>query len=124
MTAPFLRDLPPDLARGVLRLLLRALDQEMRDYGAMATPALNAFLRELHSASLGPPMVPLNGTSEASPSILDWVTVDQAAEVIGSSTRWVRRLVCSGRLTARRVGRTWRIDARSLDEYRHGRTAA
>ena len=45
-------------------------------------------------------------------------------EVIGSSPRWVRYLASSERVAARRVGRTWLIDADDLDRYRHRRRTA
>lgn len=42
------------------------------------------------------------------------ITTQQAAERLGITARRVRQLIKAGHLTARRVGRDWLIDERSL----------
>lgn len=122
---PYLRgDFPPELAGGVLRLLHVAIDREARQYRAVPAPAMNELLRELYAATVRQAEVSLSETIDDAPSTLEWVTVDQAAWVLGSSAQWVRRLAMSGRLAAHRVGRNWRIDRRALDQYRYERTAS
>lgn len=51
------------------------------------------------------------------PSTFREVTVREAAEVSGLSTRQVRRLAESGALIARKRGRDWHIDSDSASGY-------
>jgi excisionase family DNA binding protein len=118
---------PAAVAAEVLRLLARALVDDARRHGGQPTPDARRLLSELydaaqaHQASRAAGSV--NGTVSVPGSTVE-MSVVEAAEVIGSSTRWVRRLAGCGRLRARRVGRTWLIDAASLDAYRHRKEAA
>lgn len=43
--------------------------------------------------------------------------VEQVAEVFAVAPMTVRRLIYSGAISARRIGRDWRIDHASLDAY-------
>ncbi|MFJ7780086.1 helix-turn-helix domain-containing protein [Streptomyces yangpuensis] len=44
----------------------------------------------------------------------------EVARALGCSRRWASHLLGSGRLHARRVGRTWITTQRDLDRYRYG----
>jgi excisionase family DNA binding protein len=120
---------PDPVAGELLRLLLLGLRVKADRTGAVATAELVGLLHALHAAerrhtyghpaptaAIGstPPAAPILGEQE--------MTVSDAAEVMGCSATWVRVLVRSGRLTARRAGRrTWLVDRRSLDAYRYGK---
>ncbi|NLW50644.1 MAG: excisionase family DNA-binding protein [Candidatus Brocadiaceae bacterium] len=46
-----------------------------------------------------------------------WLRVKTVAGQLGCTARTVRRMVRRGEMVGVRVGRTWRIDHASLDEY-------
>lgn len=50
------------------------------------------------------------------------LAVDQAAELLGTGERFVRRLIAERRITYVRVGRHVRIPEAALDEYISTRT--
>ncbi|WP_354573692.1 excisionase family DNA-binding protein [Frigoribacterium sp. UYMn621] len=50
------------------------------------------------------------------------VTPDEAAKRMGCSSEYVRRLARNGRLEARRVGRSWLIEASQIDRPAPRRT--
>ncbi len=53
--------------------------------------------------------------SAAGPSpVAEWATPEQAAALLGTTAKTVRRWAASGRLRASRTGRSWRIDRASL----------
>jgi len=45
------------------------------------------------------------------------LTVPQAADYLQASERTVRGLLAAGKLPGRKVGRSWRLSRRALDEY-------
>jgi len=119
----------PDADAGeLLRLVLLGLRVKARRTGAVASPRLVELLRDLHEAELRhharvPAPTFAIETSRAAPATLDGdvLSVAEAAKTLGCSHVWVRVLARSGRLRARRAGRTWLIDRASLDAYRHHR---
>jgi excisionase family DNA binding protein len=54
------------------------------------------------------------GARPPSAAPADWATPEQAAEILGTTTKTVRRWAASGRLRATREGSRWRIDRASL----------
>lgn len=56
------------------------------------------------------------GTPASAPT--DWATPEQAAEILGTTPKTVRRWAASGRLRATREGSRWRIDRAALPAAR------
>lgn len=126
---------PPALVPAVRRALVADLAARQRADGGALTPEAHAFLYALRTAAQArntPP--PARGSADAT-APLDTGTVDpdahgrhglvtagEAADLLGSSAEWVRRLARRGTLSAYRVGPQWLIDRAALDDYRHGRT--
>lgn len=118
--------IPPALADEVLRRLARSIVSEAREAGVTATPAARALLAALDQAAqryAAATPTSVGGSDPAPPATVE-VTADEAGRVMGCTARWARDLAASGRVQARRVGRTWLIDSADLDRFRHGRTAA
>src|SRR5262249_7142113 len=118
--------LPDELAGELLGLLVLGLKARSDRTGAVASPRLQELLYALLAGDLRHHG---RGTCEpaslpAGPSTLDSaevVSVAEAADGLGCSRQWVRWLIGSGRLRARRSGWAWLIDAASLDAYRYDR---
>lgn len=112
---------PDELAGPLLRYLVRHLVRDARDGGAVALPGLAGYLRDLAEADRGATVAD-DGHERDVPGSLDgvtaMVTVSQMAERSGYSCRSLRRWAASGRLRARRAGRTWLIDPDSMTEDR------
>jgi len=47
----------------------------------------------------------------------DWITTDEAAEIIGVSSHQVRHLLRSDTLRGKRFGRSWMVERRSAEAY-------
>ena len=47
----------------------------------------------------------------------DWMTTQQAAELVNYTPEHIRRLVKAGKVKGQRWGRDWQIDRRSLLAY-------
>jgi excisionase family DNA binding protein len=110
---------PDELASEVLRALVRDLAERVRTHGGAVSPACRTLLSQLYDASRGP--VADDGQGPGESDRLDvpaMATTAQLAERSGYSCRTLRRWAASGRLTARRVGRSWLIDSDSLTEDR------
>ena len=62
----------------------------------------------------------IEGHEAAAAQILDeeYVTVAEAAELLGKSEEWVRALCRDGRLPAARLGRAWLVWRNGLDNVR------
>lgn len=45
------------------------------------------------------------------------LTVDQAAEYLQVSSRWVRRILREGHLKGVKIGKLWRVEPEALEEY-------
>jgi hypothetical protein len=80
----------------------------------VALPGLAAYLRSLAEAA----GTVADDDESGSLHLPAMVRVSQLAERSGYSCRTLRRWAATGRLTARRVGRTWVIDPDSLPEDR------
>ena len=107
---------PPDLAGGLLWLLVRALKREVRDDGGIIPPGLEPFLRDLHEAAEAAPVAD-DGNVEQTPGTIDvmaMVTVAQLSATSGHPHRTLRHWAATGRIRAHRAGRTWLIDPDSL----------
>lgn len=53
-----------------------------------------------------------------------WLTTEQAADLVGISARSIRRAIAAGRLTAERVGAGWVLHPDAVKRYRSQRRAA
>jgi excisionase family DNA binding protein len=107
------------MARPLLRVLVRALAREVREDGGIIPPGIDRFLSDLAAVVDHPPPGGSGpGTGPAPPATVE-VPTTVAAEVIGASPEYVRRLCRTGRLPARRIGRAWLIslDRRTLDHH-------
>lgn len=111
---------PPDVARELLRPLVLGLAARVRADGTPLSARAIAFLRALHNAA-EQPASSAPGTSPDAPATVE-ITAHQAAQLMGCSTEYVRRLARTGRVRARRAGPAWLIEATSLDAYRTGGT--
>ncbi|MGY1607274.1 helix-turn-helix domain-containing protein [Geodermatophilus sp. SYSU D00700] len=87
----------PPRVRGLMDTLGRVLADQQR------TPLTSTSAASGTTAQPDRPPLP---TWEAS----EWLTVDEAARLLGLGVRRVRVLASEGRLTARKVGGTWQID--------------
>jgi len=67
----------------------------------------------------GPEPHPEAVTSTTAPAA-DWLTVDQAARLLGCSTRHARRL--APQLGGRRSGGVWHLDPQAVNEHLEGTT--
>ncbi|MGI5512751.1 helix-turn-helix domain-containing protein [Streptomyces sp. CA-106131] len=124
---------PAAVAGDVLRALVRDLTARVRVDGGKVAPGVRRLLYALHTASQAAEADPEHRfeheTAPSRPGIVatsegEWLSAEDAAQVLGCSVQYARRLAASDAFTARRIGRTWLIDRTSLDTYRHGRTAA
>jgi hypothetical protein len=114
---------PPELAALVDRLVGCGLRTVADRYGALPTvPDLDELRLRLRAAAVSaggrrPRM--LEPQCRSYPQL----TVGQAAQVMGVSSRHARRLAKGGVIIGRLVGRDWQIDANSAREYRERRRA-
>jgi excisionase family DNA binding protein len=132
---------PPTVARDVLRALIRDLTARVRADGGEVGPGVRRLLYALHTAAqraeqdtaARPPFElatepfdsSATGTAPPPAATVAEVSVTEAADLLGCTPEYVRRLARTGTVTARRIGaRTWAIDRAALEDYRHGRTAA
>jgi len=119
---------PPQIAEEVLKVLTHGLIARVRADGGEISPAARRVLFALHDANVRYvdqqaehlPMSEL-GSSRSTPSSVE-LTVDQAAALLECSPRHVRRLVTTGRVSGRRAGWAWLIDAADLTAFRSGRS--
>jgi excisionase family DNA binding protein len=115
--------IPAPLAQGVLRAVVRDLSERVRTDGGEVSPAVRGVLRALHTASAQSPRSPVGFAAETHADVgvsVREVTAEQAAELLGCSVQYARRLAKSGRVAARRAGPAWLIDRASLDAFRKG----
>ncbi len=113
--------IPPALAAVSERRFATADEWLMRLNGVMPnSPEVDELREELRAAARtasGQPAVILRLVAERS-----WLTVSEAADVMGVIPRSVRRLARGqlekpGRIRARRAGRDWQIDRQSAEDY-------
>jgi excisionase family DNA binding protein len=123
----------------MLRALVLGLRELVRADGGEVSPAMRRLLFALHEAAedqdqaeaqdqaeeanarAGGSRQPPAAGSGAGTAPAEHVTVTAAAEMLGSSAGYVRRLARRGVLPARRVGPLWLIEAAALDSYRYRR---
>jgi excisionase family DNA binding protein len=120
---------PAAVAGDVLRALVRDLTARVRVDGGEVAPGVRRLLYALHTAAqhaeadtehrfdieTAPTSSGTVATSEG-----EWLSAEAAAQVLGCSVQYARRLAAADAFTARRIGRTWLIDRAALDNYRHG----
>jgi len=53
----------------------------------------------------------------------EWLTTEQVARLIQTSPDYVARQCAAGSLRAKRLGKTWRVARRDLDEFMAGEPA-
>ncbi|MEV7427006.1 helix-turn-helix domain-containing protein [Streptomyces sp. NPDC091212] len=102
---------PPALAAGVLRVLLRDLGARVAVDGGELAPGVHRLLWSLHVASSAVEDEPDgsgDGTPSEGPASVEISTAD-AARVLGCSEGYVRRLARAGRLRGRKVGPVWLV---------------
>lgn len=106
---------PPALAGEVLRIVLRDLSSRVRADGGELSVGVRELLWGLHAAAAGVEQRAgsVDGTSGGGPVRVE-VGISDAAARLGCSPEYARRLARGGRLSARRVGRTWLVDAAAL----------
>jgi excisionase family DNA binding protein len=105
----------PALAGEVLRCLLRDLAGRVRADGGELAAGVRELLWGLHAAATEAEQQAssVGGTLQASPVRVE-IGISDAAQRLGCSPEYARRLARRGRLSARRVGRTWLVDAAAL----------
>jgi excisionase family DNA binding protein len=45
------------------------------------------------------------------------MTTEQAADVLGCTSRWIRKLIATNRLPATREGRAWSLNGADVNDY-------
>jgi hypothetical protein len=120
---------PPELCRVVARLAVLGLAEvSRRDGGLRPAAGLADLLTRLDMSAprrAPDPMGSANSPLAGSTPLLGsgWLTVSEAAAVIGTSPRQIQRLA-GGRLRARRTGHVWLIDSDSAGSYARERAIA
>ncbi|MGH3254845.1 MAG: helix-turn-helix domain-containing protein [Streptosporangiaceae bacterium] len=117
---------PLGLCQGVDMLLGRGLEwTEARDGVRPRSPDLNRLRAQLHAAGLAA-LASKTGASASRPlsstmgaQVQDrWLTVSEAAEVMGICERQAQRFAHGGRIRARRWGRRdWQIAQDAAENY-------
>ncbi|MFD3525060.1 helix-turn-helix domain-containing protein [Streptomyces sp. NPDC058653] len=101
---------PPALAGELLRRLLRDVTAEVNANGGVPSPACRELLWSLHTASVAEEKAASSDSgTPAGPVGSVEISTTEAAQVLGCSAEYARRLARAGRLPARRVGRQWLI---------------
>lgn len=116
---------PPALAGELLRRLLRDVTAEVHANGGVPSLACRELMWGLHTAALaeekaagsgdGTPVGPVGSVE---------IGTTEAAQVLGCSAEYARRLAREGRLPARRVGRQWLIREAAIVAPERTETAA
>lgn len=58
----------------------------------------------------------------AEPCLPSSMSTTDAAQLLGCTSRWIRRLIADDRLPATREGRAWSIDRKALNDYMDRKT--
>ncbi|MFE7237914.1 helix-turn-helix domain-containing protein [Streptomyces sp. NPDC057580] len=130
--------IPAAVAGDVLRALVRDMTARVRADGGEVPAGVRRLLYALHTAAQRterraeerrtPPAIEQssdNGTALQPTATVAYVSVGEAAALLGCSAGYVRRLARAGIVQARRIGaRAWAVDRAALDQYRHGGNAA
>ncbi|MFH9641232.1 helix-turn-helix domain-containing protein [Streptomyces globisporus] len=113
------------MAGEVLRALIRDLTARVRTDGGEVSPTVRRVLYALHEAAQNTAAhapSSAHGTPDTPPATVE-LTTHEAAQLLGCSTEYARRLARTGRVLARRAGPAWLINNASLDAYRKGTAA-
>ena len=62
-----------------------------------------------------------NMQNEQTNDMQAWVTVKQAAEILGHTEQWTRTLIRRGFIQAQKFGRDWLVLRASIDTYKRER---
>lgn len=130
--------IPAAVAGDVLRALVRDMTARVRADGGEVPAGVRRLLYVPHTAAQRTeqqadehrttPVIEQGsdiGTAPQPTATVAYVSVGEAAALLGCSTEYVRRLARAGIVRARRIGaRAWAVDPAALDDYRHGRTSA
>ncbi|MFG2671163.1 helix-turn-helix domain-containing protein [Streptomyces sp. NPDC048445] len=128
--------IPAAVAGDVLRALVRDMTARVRADGGEIPAGVRRLLYALHSAAQhaeqqaegyrATPVIEHGsdiGTAPQPTATVAYLSVGEAAALLGCSTEYMRRLARAGIVRARRIGaRAWAVDPAALDDYRHGRT--
>lgn len=123
---------PPEVASGLLRLVVLGGRELVRRDGGAVSPALLAVLFALHAAAERQDQAAeanalvdgsrRDAAGSSGGTLPDGcVTVKQAARSLGASTGYTRRLARRGLLQGRRAGPVWLIDAAALEAFQRRR---
>ena len=107
---------PPGLAGEVLRIVLRDVSVRVRADGGELSQGVRELLWGLHAAASEAERAAdgsVGGTLEGATGTVE-IGIPDAARRLGCSREYARRLARGGRIPARRVGRTWLVDAVAL----------
>lgn len=105
----------PHQLHRVLEWLVVKYNAEVRARQGLGSPVLMAFIEAVGQSVRIREVVSLTKVPDQRSERL-WISVKDAAKGMGCSEQWVRELARGGRLPARRVGRTWLIDATRFQE--------
>lgn len=118
---------PAAVAGEVLRRLVRDMHNELCSTGGRPSPAARRLLDALYVAAerYRRPVAEADPSfveeSESAGSSTVELTVADVVERLACSAQWVTTLARRGRITGRRIGRTWLLDAASVESYRNTR---
>jgi len=92
-----------------------------------ADPEVDAVLADLHRVALVW-RSPVEGSAVAGPAeavaLLPWLTVSEAADLLGVTDSRVRQVIRTNALSAEQVDRRWRINRLDFEHYRAAHKAA
>lgn len=112
---------PAHMVPDVLRTLILGTTVRVRANGGVLAVGAHELLFALQLAAEQPPSS-APGTPTAGSATVE-LTARQAAQLMGCSTEYVRRLARTGQVRARRAGPAWLIDTASLEVHRKGAAA-
>ncbi|MGO2865595.1 MAG: helix-turn-helix domain-containing protein [Corynebacterium casei] len=106
--------LRPDAARSLAKAVIQASDA-MAKRGQVMNPAVINLAMEISSAAghPEPDQPPIEHAYE-----YEHITSNEAAEILGCSTRYIRRLAADGRLPGERRGAAWIFDREDIEVYK------
>jgi excisionase family DNA binding protein len=108
---------PPSVASELLRLLVKQLIADARSTGGQPTATARMLLSALYEAAQQHEQ---QGVATDTPDVeqpSQGLTVREVAARMGCSTSWVRQLLADGRLTGRRAGGVWIVEARPCGHW-------
>lgn len=126
--APLLRPdgsvvVPGEVAGELLAAAVRDLTARARRDGLLVSARALRVLQALQEAAVRhdedqAAASATGSTHEPSATLGTALTVAETAALMQCSPRWVRYLAETGRITGRRSGRVWLLDAASVKQYR------